>query len=86
KTYQAILSETGMVKPEVIRQIRRCLTESSPGQIIGFFALIRHRRIKSYVRVKPVEPDQLSSSAGAAGALGKLFREHPKAQKFVDRR
>ncbi|MEQ5842909.1 hypothetical protein N0A02_25975 [Paraburkholderia acidicola] len=85
-TYQAIFQETGIVKPEVIRQIRRCLTESSPGQIIGFFALVRHRRIKLYVRVRPVEPDPLSSSAGAAGALGKLFHDYPSAQKFIDRR
>jgi hypothetical protein len=33
ETYQAILSETSIVKPEVIRQIRRCITESSPGTL-----------------------------------------------------
>lgn len=85
-TYQAILSETTITKPEVIRQIRRCITETSPGEIIGFFALIRHRRIKSYCRNKRVEPDPLRGSAGAAGALGKLFRDHPEAKRFVDTR
>ena len=85
-TYEAIFRETRVVKPEVIRQIRRCLTEASPGQIFGFFALICHRRIKSYVRVESVEPDPLSKSAGAAGALGKLFRDHPEAQRFIDKR
>jgi hypothetical protein len=85
-TYLAIFSETGVAKPEVIRQIRRCITESSPGQIIGFFALIRHRRIRSYVRVKPVALDPFCGSAGAAGALGKLFHDYPQVRRFIDRR
>lgn len=84
--YATIFNETRVVKSEVIRQLRRCLVEASPGRIIGFFALIRYRRIEPYIRVKPVLRDPLSGSGGASGALGKLFRDYPQAQRFIDRR
>ncbi|MGF6367926.1 hypothetical protein OKW40_000676 [Paraburkholderia sp. RAU6.4a] len=85
-TYGQILKETGVPKCEVIRQIRRCITEHLPGHIVGFYALVPHARVQPYIRTKRVHCDLLSGSAGAAGALEKLFREHPDARKFVHRK
>ncbi|MGF6981961.1 hypothetical protein QFZ99_001438 [Paraburkholderia atlantica] len=84
-TCDEVFRKTGVPKCELIRQLRRCITENLPGHIVGFYALVPYARIRPYVRNATVRCDLLSGSAGAAGALGKLFREHPAARKFVHR-
>lgn len=85
-TYGEVFQETGVLKCEVIRQMRRCLTEQLPGRIMGFHALVPYARVGPYIRTRSVRCDLLSGSAGAAGALEQLFRDHPDARKFVHRR
>ncbi|WP_124471344.1 hypothetical protein [Burkholderia ubonensis] len=83
-SYAEIRNQTGVCKIETIRCLRRCLTESTPGLIYGFFALIKHARIKAYKRHTPIIHSLLDGSAGCSGALGKLFEEYPDVQDFVD--
>jgi hypothetical protein len=84
--YSKIFRETGVLKCEVIRQIRRCITESIPGHIAGFFALLPHARVSAYRRSAPVRCDLLSGSAGATGALEQFFKEKPQARRFIHRK
>ncbi|TCG06569.1 hypothetical protein BZM27_25535 [Paraburkholderia steynii] len=85
-TYGEVFQETGVLKCEVIRQMHRCLTEQMPGRIMGFHALLPYARVGPYIRTKSVHCDLLSGSAGAAGALEQLFRDHPGARKFIHRK
>lgn len=84
-SYPEILAQTGVCKVEVIRHLRRCLANAGPGQIHGFFALLKYRRVSTYLRRKPIVHTIFDKSAGCAGALKLLFETYPDVQDFVDR-
>lgn len=74
------------VKPwRVDDDVERCLTELPSGEIVGFPALLRYKRVKEYTREKA--PDGSPRLQGSfAGCYLQLCREHPAAEEFLDAR
>lgn len=73
----------GLSRQEIYRLLERCLAPHPDGRHWGFRALIDHQHLVSYHRVKPIAPAG-ATTAGASGALGRLFAHHPDIQEQID--
>lgn len=82
--HKKITEETGIIRQEINRLLRRCTPLSDDGQVEGFRALFPKKRVASYVRTAPLEREKGSGSAGCAGALGQLFDRFPALKHFID--
>ena len=72
-----------MSRQELYRLLDRCLAPHPDGRPWGFRALIDHQHVVGYRRVKPVSLAG-ETTAGASGALGRLFAQHPTIQEQID--
>lgn len=80
---ELIFSQTGVRRSNLYRELRRCRTEATPGNPVGFFALIKNKPVKAYTRTKECTPNALSKSAGFSGMFQKILREHPEIEELI---
>ncbi len=77
-----VCSEFNISKSELLRALNRCVARADDGRIEGWRALKPGVRLKPYMRTaKLVAGDHC---CGLAGALSKLFRDHPDVKDAVD--
>ena len=61
----------------------RCVAPHPDGSIFGWRGLLKHSRIRGYVRQAPVRPD--AGGRGSAGALGALLLREPDFARRFER-
>lgn len=83
KPEAAIRAETGYSRVHVYRLItERCLQTHEDGQLEGWRGLLPHKRLKPYIRTKPLSPDAWGK--GMSGAM-QLLLSTPKGSALDQR-
>ncbi|MYM96199.1 helix-turn-helix domain-containing protein [Duganella vulcania] len=78
-----IAADSGIIRSEVHRLLKRCCEVAADGRIWGFRALAPNMHIKNYERTAPVVCVPGEANNGSTGALGQLFERYPMLQKLV---
>jgi putative transposase len=80
-----IKRRTGIHPEQLYRLLNRCLKTHDDGRIYGFRGLLPHKHVKAYERVAAVAACAPRGLGGAAGALGRLLKQHPTLRRWLER-
>jgi putative transposase len=71
-----IAKRNALHEKQVLRSVNRCITRAEDGRLFGWAGLIRHQRVKPFVRSRPL-PAVAVDGKGFAGAFQLLLARHP---------
>jgi putative transposase len=80
---EEISRQTGYTAKEVRRTVKRCITPTGAGSIVGFYGCIPALRVKNYERRKSLEFLPETQKGGRSGGLGAIFTKFPSVEDSV---
>lgn len=81
---KAASNECGYSEDFIIKQMNRCVTVASDGQLFGWAGLLKGVRVKAYDRKSPLPTGPMGSGKGFAGCFARFLLEHDDLRRRLD--
>lgn len=83
QTLREIEKRTCISSRQLYGLLDRCLMQADDGRLAGFRGLLKHERIRSYVRTAKLPAEYSASGKGLVGAFALLLEQYPMLAQWL---